>query len=131
MTRHYLLAGAVSGFLAVGLSAFGAHALKGVLTGHMLDIYHTGAEYQMTHSLMLVLTAILTLYQPESKLLPWAARFFIVGIVLFSGSLYVLSLTEISWLGAITPIGGVSLMLGWLMLAVFAAVGTKISSLGK
>ena len=80
MTRQYLFAGAISGFLAVGFSAFGAHALKGILTGHMLDIYHTAAEYQMYHSLILVFTAILILLKPDSRVLHWGARFFISGV---------------------------------------------------
>ncbi len=118
--KKYIAIASFSGGLFVALSAFAAHSLKGVLAEHMLAIFDTAAEYQIYHSLALLMTALLSLYFSENKLLTWGARFFVAGIVLFSGSLYTLALTGITWLGAITPIGGVCLILGWLMLAVFA-----------
>ena len=121
MTKNnYLIAGAVSGCLAVGLGAFGAHALKGALSDPLLDIYHTATDYQMYHSVALVLTAILLPQFSSSKALLWSARFFLSGTILFSGSLYLLALTGEKWLGAITPIGGTAFMLGWFALALFA-----------
>ncbi|WP_257286297.1 DUF423 domain-containing protein [Endozoicomonas sp. SESOKO1] len=116
-----LLAGAVSGMTAVALSAFGAHALEGVLSGQAMDTFQTAADYQFYHSLALVFVALLGINYPGSKKLKWSAGLFTVGIVLFSGSLYLLSLSGIRWLGMITPLGGVSFILGWLLLAVFAA----------
>ncbi|OED42810.1 hypothetical protein ACH42_11530 [Endozoicomonas sp. (ex Bugula neritina AB1)] len=116
---NFLFTGAISGFLATGISAFGAHALKGMLSDYSLDIFHTAADYQFYHSLALILIALLIHQQPSPKLI-WSGRFFLLGITIFSGSLYILSLTGIKWLGAITPIGGVCLLLGWLLLALHA-----------
>ncbi len=95
----------VFGLLSVALGAFGTHALKGQLDTHDLEIYHTAVQYQMFHSLALLGVGILNLKKP--------ALFFIFGMLIFSGSLYLLVFTQQRWLGAITPIGGISLMLGW------------------
>ena len=118
--KNYLTVAGLSGALFVALSAFAAHGLKGVLTERILSTFHTAADYQLYHSLALFLVALLSLHFRETNTLKWSARFFVAGILLFSGSLYTLALTGITWLGVITPIGGVSLILGWLMLAVFA-----------
>ncbi|WP_330927103.1 DUF423 domain-containing protein [Candidatus Sororendozoicomonas aggregata] len=120
LAKKYIAIASLSGGMFVALSAFAAHGLKGGLPEQMLVIFHTAAQYQIYHSLALLITAVLSLYFSDNKLLTWGARFFVAGIVVFSGSLYTLALTGISWLGAITPIGGVCLILGWLMLAVFA-----------
>ena len=120
MTKNYLLPAAVSGFLAVVFGAFGSHALKEVLSPRLMAVYQTATDYQFYHSLALLLVGILIILFPNSKYLPWSARFFLAGIIIFPGSLYLLSVTDLGWLGAITPIGGVSLILGWLMLVVFA-----------
>ncbi len=125
MTKHYLLPGAVCGFLAVGLSAFGSHVLQGTLSERLLHIYQTAADFQMYHSLALVMVVCLSLNFPDSKVLHWCARFFLAGILLFSGSLYLLSFTGKHWLGAVTPLGGISLMMGWLMLIIFATKYTR------
>lgn len=120
MTRLYLLPGALCGFLSVALGAFGAHALKDQLSERYIDVWATATDYQFYHSLALVLVAVLALHFKDSRKLRWSARLFLAGIILFSGSLYILAITGIGWLGAITPLGGISLMLSWLFLAIFA-----------
>jgi uncharacterized membrane protein YgdD (TMEM256/DUF423 family) len=122
MSRTFLLLGAIAGFTGVTLGAFGAHALRTRLSPDMLAVFETGVRYQMYHALALVATAAL-MSQMEGRLITWAGWFFAAGIVLFSGSLYVLALTGITVLGAITPIGGLAFLLGWACLAVAAAAG--------
>src|SRR5258707_10042083 len=115
MDRVFLLIGAVSGFLAVALGAFGAHALRDRLTAEMLDVFKTGVNYQMYHALALLAVGIL-LARLSIDGSPWlsaAGWLFVVGSVLFSGSLYLLSLSGTTWLGAVTPLGGVAFLLGW------------------
>ena len=120
MANPYLLSGAISGFIAVSLGAFGAHGLKQQLPERLFNAWVTGTEYQFYHSLALILIALLGLHFTSSKLLRWSANSFLAGIILFSGSLYALALTGIGWLGMITPLGGVAFLLGWLALALFA-----------
>ncbi len=112
-----LLAGAIFMALAVLLGAFGAHALKKILSPEMLTIYHTGVEYQFYHALGLLAVGTIGLHYP-SKWIRLSGIFLVAGIVLFSGSLYVLSLSGIKVLGAITPIGGVLFVIGWISLTV-------------
>ncbi|MGI9287649.1 MAG: DUF423 domain-containing protein [Pseudomonadales bacterium] len=113
MAKFYLLAGGVLGFLAVAFGAFGAHGLKSRLTTDMLAVFQTGVTYHMSHALALLLTAALMLHWPQSAGLKWSAACFLMGVIVFSGSLYLLSLTGLRWLGAITPLGGLTLLLGW------------------
>lgn len=105
-------------FLAVALGAFGAHGLKNKLTTDMLAIYNTAVHYHMIHALGLIAAGIVAQWLAGSSMLNWAGWSFFVGILFFSGSLYILSVTGIKWLGAITPIGGVAFLIGWLMLAL-------------
>lgn len=123
MIRFILVSGALNAFLAVACGAFAAHVLKQRLDEYYLAIFDTGAEYQMYHALALVLTGILYGLQPQA-MLSAAAWCFFAGIILFSGSLYTLALTGIKWLGMITPIGGLCLLAGWVLLAISQA-GTK------
>lgn len=116
MQAKILVWAAVSGFCAVALGAFGAHGLKPFLTEHELDIYKTAVNYQMWHTLLLALIARL----PADKLLSWAANALLAGIVLFSGSLYLLAICKVSWLGMITPLGGLAFLLAWALLGVAA-----------
>ncbi|HXV78272.1 MAG TPA: DUF423 domain-containing protein [Candidatus Binatia bacterium] len=116
MDRFFFVAGSLLAFLAVALGAFAAHALKDRLSADMLAIFEVGVRYQMYHALALLAVAWATSRWPESTA-GAAGWFFLAGIVVFSGSLYVISLTEMRWLGAITPIGGVAFLLGWLFLA--------------
>lgn len=107
---------AISGLLAVLLGAFGAHGLKTKLPTDMLAIYHTAVQYQFYHTMALLLVGLLMIHWPSSTALLVSACCFIVGIIIFSGTLYVLSITGIRWLGAITPIGGVGFIVGWISL---------------
>src|SRR3989304_6387959 len=117
MSRTFIVAGAVGGFLSIALGAFGAHALKEHLSPEMLQIFETGVRYQMYHSLALFVVAWAA-DKYISGLFSKAGWLFIVGIVIFSGSLYVLTLTGIRWFGAVTPVGGVALLAGWVCLAI-------------
>ena len=120
MDRLFVTIGALSGFIAVAAGAFGAHALRDRLSPEMLTVFQTGTTYQMYHALALVGVAILLgrFSVNGSPFLTAAGWLFIAGTLLFSGSLYALSLTGVTWLGAITPLGGVAFLLGWLALAV-------------
>ena len=116
-TTTISLAG-VLGALAVMLGAFGAHALEAPLAAkNLTDTYQTAVQYHFYHTLALLVTGLL-MGQQNSKKLRWAALLFAVGILFFSGSLYVLCLTGVRVLGAITPIGGVLFIAGWVLLAI-------------
>ncbi len=118
MAKTYLLIAAFNGFLAVALGAFGAHGLKQRLSTDLLAVYQTGVQYHFYHTLALLLVAALMLHWPQSNSLRWSALLFCIGMLVFSGSLYVLSITGIRWLGAITPLGGVAFLAGWIALAL-------------
>ena len=120
MARWFLILAALSGMLSVGLGAFGAHALKSRLDEYALSIYQSAVQYQFYHSLALLGVGLLCLWQPQSRLLLASGIAFLIGILVFSGSLYLLSFTGIRWLGAITPIGGLALIAGWALLLVTA-----------
>jgi uncharacterized membrane protein YgdD (TMEM256/DUF423 family) len=121
MTRIFLFIGALLGSLAVAAGAFGAHALREKLSERAIEIFETGSRYQMYHALALLLVAsLLSRAEAGQSTLVAAGVAFIVGVVIFSGSLYALSLSGIKWLGAITPFGGVALIVGWGCLAVAA-----------
>ncbi|MEO7427380.1 MAG: DUF423 domain-containing protein [Fibrobacteria bacterium] len=106
----------ILGFLGVALGAFGAHALKSRLTQEMLAVWHTGVLYHLVH--VLVLLALALFAKASGADIRWGARFFVIGIALFSGSLYALALSGIKPLGAITPLGGVAFLLGWGWIAL-------------
>ncbi len=120
--KFFLIAGAVNALLSVAFGAFGAHMLEGRVADKYLDTWQTAVQYQMFHSIGLMVVAVLmstTLIGPLGSL-SWAGYLMLAGIIIFSGSLYVLSLTGISILGAITPIGGVAFIAGWIMLIIAA-----------
>lgn len=121
MKSLFLFLGAISALVGVGMGAFGAHSLKAVLSPEMLAVYQTGVTYQMWHALGLIGIAIFRQQEPESRLLGWAGSLMFIGIILFSGSLYLLALLNLKWLGMITPVGGVGFITAWALLAVFAA----------
>jgi uncharacterized membrane protein YgdD (TMEM256/DUF423 family) len=123
MSERWLLVGAVNGFLSVLLGAFAAHLLKAKLEPRLFDIFEVGNRYHMYHSLALLAVAWAAGRGPSS-LVGLAGVCFTVGIVLFSGSLYVLALTGVNKLGIITPFGGLAFLSGWALLAV-AAVKLK------
>lgn len=102
--------------LAVAAGAFGAHALKNVLTAERMETWQTAVQYHAWHALGLILIAVIGVQ--FEVIITWPASLILAGIVIFSGSLYMLCLTGIGWLGAITPIGGVSFIAGWLWVAV-------------
>jgi uncharacterized membrane protein YgdD (TMEM256/DUF423 family) len=120
-SRWVLSAGAGFALLAVVLGAFAAHGLKAVLDTQQLTLFETASRYQMYHALaLLVVGVMLTNPQFSRSLLKLAALAFILGIILFSGSLYLLALTGVSWLGAITPLGGIAFLSGWLVMMIAA-----------
>jgi uncharacterized membrane protein YgdD (TMEM256/DUF423 family) len=116
MERHFLGLGALSAFVAVAAGAFGAHALRELVSADRLAVWETAARYQMYHALGLLVVAYLAAQKTAgpARLTGWL---FVAGTVLFSGSLYALTLTGITWLGAITPLGGLAFLAGWLILA--------------
>lgn len=118
-----MVLGALNAFLAVAMGAFGAHALKGRLTTDMLAVYHMGVQYHGLHALGLVLVGILTQGMSRSGSLRWSGWLMLAGILLFSGSLYGLSLSGMRALGAVTPFGGLAFLIAWLLLALAALRG--------
>lgn len=115
--RHFVVLGAVNGFLAVAFGAFAAHALKNILSTGLLEVFRTGVDYQALHALALVAVGLIGGQSGRSRVLQLAGWSFASGILLFSGSLYVMALTDIRWLGAITPFGGTAFLIGWGALA--------------
>ena len=112
-----LLAGSLLGFLSVAIGAFGAHALKPfLLETNRLSTYETAVQYQMYHGLALLLTGILGILMPKVDF-SVVSLLFLLGILIFSGSLYLLCATGIKWLGAITPLGGTAFLAAWLLMA--------------
>ena len=119
MARFFLTIASIFAGLSVILGAFASHGLQSRLSERALEIWETGTKYQMYHSLALILVALLLFNETiSSTFLPIAGFAFIAGIVLFSGSLYALSLSGTKWLGIITPLGGVAFIVGWICLAV-------------
>lgn len=118
LTRSFGGLGAVFGLTAVGGGAFGAHSLKAVLSPESLAVFETAVRYQMYHALVLLVVAESLRRSSSQRALVWAGWFFVAGIVLFSGSLYGISLWQVRWLGPITPIGGLAFLIGWVCLAV-------------
>jgi uncharacterized membrane protein YgdD (TMEM256/DUF423 family) len=116
--RFFVGAGAVSGFIAVAAGAFGAHGLKSRLPADLLAVFETGVRYHLAHALALVLVGIIA--ETRGSLAGAAGFGFLAGTVLFSGSLYLLALTGVRWLGAITPLGGLAFLAGWALLAAAA-----------
>ena len=118
MAKTFLLIAAINGFLAVALGAFGAHGLKEKLTPDLMAVYQTAVQYHFYHLLALMFTALLLIQWPESTWLKVSGYGFVIGIILFAGSLYLLAITGIRWLGAITPLGGLSFLIAWSAMAV-------------
>ncbi|VVN00712.1 hypothetical protein PS645_03275 [Pseudomonas fluorescens] len=119
MLRGFLMLAAFFGFTGVALGAFAAHGLKSRLTAEYLAIFHTGVTYQLVHTLALLGVALLATQVP-GRLVTWAGASFAIGILLFSGSLYILTMTGISKLGVITPFGGLAFLIGWFCLGLAA-----------
>ncbi|WP_316572199.1 DUF423 domain-containing protein [Neobacillus sp. YIM B06451] len=119
--KTFIMIGAINAFLAVALGAFGAHGLEGRVAPKYLEIWKTGVQYQMFHAVGLLVIGFLAGKVPAGSLFTTAGWLMLAGIVLFSGSLYVLSLTKISVLGAITPLGGLAFLAAWVLIAVGAS----------
>ena len=119
MARIFLTIAAIFGGLSVAAGAFASHALKERLSERALEIFETGAKYQMYHALALLGVALLLSQEAQTPLIV-AGFAFVTGIIIFSGSLYGLSFSGIKWLGAITPLGGVAFLVGWGCLAIAA-----------
>jgi uncharacterized membrane protein YgdD (TMEM256/DUF423 family) len=118
MEKNFLALAALLGAISVGLGAFGAHALENRLSANLLETYETAVRYQFYHVIALALVGLALARWPDSGLLTIAGWLFVVGILVFSGSLYLLVFSGLRWLGAITPIGGVAFIGGWIALAV-------------
>lgn len=121
--KTFLVIGALAMALGVILGAFGAHGLKNKLTPDLLAVYHTGVEYHLYHALGLILVGVLINQFPQVSGLQLGGWLLLAGILIFSGSLYVLATTGIRWLGAITPIGGTAFIAGWVWIAWSLARG--------
>ena len=123
MAKVFITLASLSGMLAVMLGAFGAHGLKGRLDDYALGVFQTAVQYHFYHSFALLAVGILALSQPQTALLKSSGWLFRLGILVCSGSLYLLSITGVRWLGAVTPLGGLAFMAGW---ACLAATGWKL-----
>ncbi len=123
MERVLVMGGALAGFLGVGAGAFGAHALRGLLEPRAFEVYEVAVRYQLFHALALVAVAWVLSRSPGR----WARSsgwLFLLGIILFSGSLYLVSVGGLSWVGAVTPLGGAALLAGWFC---FGVAGWKMA----
>jgi uncharacterized membrane protein YgdD (TMEM256/DUF423 family) len=122
MGRIFIILGSINMFLSVALGAFGAHGLRGKISEHLLEVYQTGVHYHMVHGLgMLIIGVFAERLADDLKQARMAGWFLQAGIIFFSFSLYTLAMTNIGWLGAITPIGGVCFLIGWILFALAAA----------
>ena len=118
IAKWLLFLGSVNALLCVVLGAFGAHVLKARLAPETLSVYQTGVQYHFYHALGLLLLGVAALHLPSSGYVRWSGGFMLFGILVFSGSLYALSIGGIRWLGAITPIGGAAFIVAWLVFAI-------------
>lgn len=125
MQRKYAGIGAVVMLLAVALGAFGAHILKERIGESAIGTFETGVHYQMIHGIAILLAALFAGKWGESRRLLWSGRLFLIGVILFSGSLYGLAGLDWRWLGPVTPLGGVAFLGGWLLLALEAWKGAS------
>lgn len=119
--KVFIILGAALAGLSVALGAFGAHILESKLEPKYLDTWGKAVTYQMLHAVGLLIVGILLGKVHSSSLLSWSGWLMFIGVVLFSGSLYVLSITKISMLGAITPLGGVAFIAAWVLIVIAAA----------
>ena len=123
MAKLFITLASISGMLAVVLGAFGAHALRDRLDQYAMGVFETAVQYHFYHSFALLAVGVIALSQPQTVMLKSSGWLFLIGIVVFSGSLYLLSFTGVRWLGAITPLGGLAFIGGW---ACLAATGWKL-----
>ncbi|NIQ37644.1 MAG: DUF423 domain-containing protein [Proteobacteria bacterium] len=123
MIRYFFFLGGLLGGLGVVFGAFGGHTLKARLTPELLATFETGVRYQMVHALVLLIVALAPLRKPALGLLAIGGWLFVTGIVLFSGSLYLIALSGLRVFGAITPLGGIAFICGWFIIALTAFRG--------
>src|SRR6056297_4009519 len=122
--KGVVVTGSILMVLAVAFGAFGAHIVEDMLTPDRFDVYQTAVQYHFYHALGLILIGALSQHMPETKWLKWTGWLLTAGVVIFSGSLYLLTLTDTGWLGAITPIGGAAFIGGWICLCM-AVISAK------
>ncbi len=115
-TKQFLISGSLFMALAVGFGAFGAHIVQDMLTPDRFEVFKTAVEYHFYHAIGLLILGLIGQSMEPSKWITWSGYSMIAGILIFSGSLYILTLTDTSWLGAVTPLGGFALILGWCFL---------------
>ncbi|MCM3783247.1 DUF423 domain-containing protein [Neobacillus mesonae] len=118
MAKKWIVTGSILAMLSVMIGAFGAHIIEPIIGEERLSTYETGVQYHMMHALGILMIGFIGNSFGSSKALEWAGRMLLIGIILFSGSLYVLSITGIGILGAITPLGGICFITGWILTAV-------------
>ncbi|MDH4206512.1 MAG: DUF423 domain-containing protein [Desulfobacteraceae bacterium] len=118
MSKLFLVLGSINAATAVTMGAFGAHSLKTKISEDMLSVFQTAVQYHFYHSLGLLIVGLLTIYFKPEKYLKIAGWMMFIGIILFSGSLYILSTTNTRWLGMITPFGGIAFIISWVYIAV-------------
>jgi len=116
--KIFLILGGINAALVVLLGAFGAHGLKARMTAEMLAVYQTGVHYHLFHALGLIVVGLVATQISDSAYLRWSGWLMLAGIVLFSGSLYVLSVSGLRWLGMVTPFGGISFIVAWILFVV-------------
>ncbi len=125
MFRLFVAVGSLSAMLAVGLGAFGAHGLKGRLSAQLFEVYQTAVLYHLVHAVGLVLVGLIAHLLPDSAPVRWSGWLLAAGTLLFSGSLYLLAVSGIRWLGAVTPLGGLAFLAGWALLATAMLRGVR------
>ena len=123
LARKFSLMGSVHCFLSVVLGAFGSHVLKASLEPRLYEVFNTAAYYQFIHAISLLILSLMSFFLVDLKKLSWAGNFLHTGILLFSGSLYIMTLTDFRSLGIITPIGGLCFLSGWLLVGLAAWKG--------
>ncbi|MDV2684588.1 DUF423 domain-containing protein [Alkalihalophilus lindianensis] len=123
MAKLFILMGSIVMALSVAIGAFGAHGLEPRLSERMMKNYQTGVQYHMIHGIGLLIVGLVALKLTSSSMLNGAGWSFLIGIILFSGSLYAMALTGVTKLGAITPIGGLAFIVGWVLLGLAAVRG--------
>ena len=120
MSKLFLILGSINAATAVSMGAFGAHSLKTRITEDMLFVFQTAVQYHFYHSLGLMIMGVLTIHFRSVKYFEITGWIMFIGIILFSGSLYTLSITGMRWFGLITPIGGVAFIVSWVFIAITA-----------
>ncbi len=119
--KLFLILGGLNAALVVMFGAFGAHGLKAKISAEMLAVYQTGVHYHLFHALGLLVVGLVATQMAESVWLKWSGWLMLVGIILFSGSLYVLSVSGLRWLGMITPFGGAAFIVAWILFVIAIA----------